>query len=289
MGLSAAETSFRHEVCFIIQVMRRIAFIIAFLLGIFVSAQAVVYTDVSCQVAGILNDARKSPVVYAKNTLGIDEKRLKNLWGSWFLEDLSRGEAELQCDARLYRAAKKVAEGILQRLDLTYPNIYTLESLIQNEGFNPFMAGRAVSAFFFENFVPEDEALRVLLKHLLKNAFLKRNVQSEAVLYPLYRSVGAVLVSDSFEYEGEVYNGYLLVVLLGVEKGDVSGYIVAGWGYKPGYDSIFSLEDATNRSPVVFGDGSYYFKAKPGTYLLKENGNTFAFTLVKPVRLDFLP
>ena len=288
MVLCVAGTSFRHKLCFNFRVMRRTVLIIVFFFLCYLPVGAVDYLDVSCSVADALNQMRRSPVSFAESNFGVKESDLEKIWSGWFFDDLARGEFSLKCDPRLYRVARKAAAGILTQQDLNYPNVYTLEYMASEEGFAPFMLTKVVSVLFFENLVPEDKALTLLLEHLLKSAILRKNTQSEALLYPLYNSLGAVMASDSFEADGHLYNGYLLVLVLGVEREDVSGYIVAGWGYKPGYHEIFSWEDRFERKPVVFGDGSYLLKAEPDTYLLKDDGNVFAFTLIKPVRLDFI-
>ena len=85
----------------------------------------------------------------------------------------------------------------------------------------------------FENFIPDEEAVRLLLYHLIREALLADS-RAELFLSPCFTHAGAAYVFAQVELESRTYNAYVLAVELGVSAESrppvILGRVAAGDG-----------------------------------------------------------
>jgi len=175
------------------------------------------YKELSPQALVRINAFRAHPLKFA-SLFGLTEETVREKWGALGPEVL-QGLPPLIEDPDLTEILETyITQGA------------SLEALLSHQAdgrtpelrlllLKPLFSSEVLLATAFENYLPPEAALEILLDYLFRGALENRLPQGVTLLFPLYQRAGLVLAADQVPLKpgGPLYNVYLLGLLLTVE------------------------------------------------------------------------
>ena len=219
------------------------------------------------EVVAELNHFRAAPLEFISLT-GKDLKEIKALWPEKLFEGLKKGSPPLVEDEALSRVAQRRAEDIFDT-GLPLPEDFEkgLFDELKAEGLKPLFYRESYVIMAFENPLPEDEILRILLDSLFKNA-LEYDTNDATLLFPCWRKVGYSLATGEIEIDGTPYHGAALVLVFSIDAKE-EGARLFGVVYKVDDEAPVPLSAALARINLAFGEGKKETMSFPdGSYCI---------------------
>ncbi len=204
--------------------MRLLSVIIGFL--IFLSSfswaqegqveELILFDDVAHQALEQVNAFRQAPLLWAKEN-GLLFEEITPLWEPSELSAFEQGLSPLTWNESLANAARKHLLDLIQSLSSqTFPAL-TPEERASFAGYAPLLVGQGINVLLFEHFISPEEALKILLQGLFRDALKKETAEGAPFLFP-YEDLGAALAGGRLVLEGKAYNFYALCVYFGLSK-----------------------------------------------------------------------
>jgi len=185
-------------------------------------AKDIHFFDVQEELLNRINELRTHPLSVARN-LGLDIIEISRKW-----QGIRFDVSILPFD--LNENLNKMAENhIIEMVTSGYighkSNLgQTLEQRAEYFGYNGIFNGESISVFCFENFVSVDNAIDVLWRDMVKDAFYRISAEGAPLLFPLYKDLGVALAGTQITLNGNTYNAYILCIEFGIPQ--FSGYLV---------------------------------------------------------------
>jgi len=185
--------------------------LVASLAPVPVFADAQILQDRAVEFLLQINQARRDPLACAER-LGIDEETVRTTFAdqSWILD---QGLPPLAWNNQLVSSAATHGRDMFDRLYYSYitPEGATVEQRINATGYQAAFVGETMNALFFVNYVPVDDALRLLVDSMLRDE-LSGNPDVEMNIFsPDVSEVGISFFAESINLSGRHPHVYLLL------------------------------------------------------------------------------
>jgi len=225
-------------------------------------AKNIHFFDVQEKLLNRINELRAHPLSVARH-LGLDIIEISRKWqGIRF--DVSILPFDL--NENLNKMAKNhIIEMVTNGYIGHKSNLgQTLEQRAEYFGYNGIFNGESIAVFCFENFVSVDNAIDVLWRDMVKDAFYRISAEGAPLLFPLYKDLGVGLAGGQITLNGNTYNAYILCLEFGVPG--FSGYFLGRIFHEhplPEYSisnlQIIGFHNGNFFSKIIcFQDGSFY-------------------------------
>ncbi len=289
--------------------MRRLWWVIFFGLWLWSSGAWAVdlffYDDLEPVILERVNSFRQDPWQEAE-VLGLNREEISHLWPAEDLSRWSEGLSPLSWNPLLAQMAQNFLQELLE--DLRWEHLsregWGPEERAQQLGYEPLLLGESLAILLFENYLPPERALSLLLEGLFRDALRRKSPEGAPFLFPPYQELGAALVGGQIFLEGQGFNFYALCLEFGLPR-DPTKPVLVGRVYQKNKDSkiplpgsrilLFNQEHRVLGRAFDYPDGSFYFeifqggpimlvaRAPEGDRLVKRS-----FTFFKATRIDLM-
>ena len=185
-------------------------------------AKDIHFFDVQEELLNRINELRTHPRVIAQQ-LGLNPLIIGQTWQEM---DFRVPFYQVELNENLTEMAKA---HIIEMIDKEYIGHQsdagnTLEQRARYFGYNGIFNGESIAVFCFENFVSVDNAINILWRDMVKDAFYRISAEGAPLLFPLYKDLGVALAGTQITLNGNRYNAYILCIEFGIPQ--FSGYFV---------------------------------------------------------------
>lgn len=196
-----------------------------FLLTTIAQVFAVEFTflNVNDKVVEYLNSVRSNPMDYIVNK-SLDQSKIKNSWGDNYYNYFSSDLGELNSNNFLKAATELHIKDMFENVYFAKVSPFdnsSLDTRLQDVGGKFLYQSDAIMALAFENYVPVEKAISVMMDQIVMTAFYGLSVgENKGLLVDKYDSIGSSVGAAQMELDGKLYNVYLISVAVGL---DISG------------------------------------------------------------------
>jgi len=203
---------------------------------------------------------------------GMEEKSPCLTTSQWSPLELSE-PLNLAAQEFLRRAVEEMAFSHVLP-DGSYP-----KSRVEEQGYAALFVGESLAYLGFENYLPPEKALEIVLNWLLENAPQQQVPESAPFVFPAYRDFGMAMAGVTISIEDRIYNFYLFCFLFAVPL-EEEGEFILGRFYDDrdqnglptpeeglaGVRVFFSpLEGGESAETCTLADGSFFLPvSSPG-------------------------
>jgi len=145
---------------------------------------------------------------------------------------------------------RAVAEMAFSHLlpDGSYP-----KSRVEEQGYPALFVGESLAYLGFENYLPPEEALEIVLNWLLENAPKQQGFpESAPFVFPAYRHFGMAMAGVTISIEGQAYNFYLFCFLFAVPGGEEGSFVLGRFYDDQDQNGVFTPQEGIEGVRVRF-------------------------------------
>ena len=223
------------------------------------------------QLQAEVNSFRLEPLKWAQeNQLSVEE--VKSLWKDLFFI-LEQGLTPLSWDETLAWVARNHLEDLFSHLFVGHLSSEGLnpEERARRAGYRLLLLGESEAFILFENYLPPEKALELLLRRLFQDALLRKSPEGAPFLFPPYEELGAAFLGGQILLGDKTYNVYGLCLEFGLPANTPQPLLV-GWVYDkssldkplpenglPNAELTLGSGSESIGQTFTFPDGSYFF------------------------------
>lgn len=181
------------------------------------------FLDVNEKVVEYLNIVRSNPMAYIMGK-SLDEAKIEDSWGENYHDYFSVSLGELNSNDFLKAASEMHVKDMFENVYFAKVSPFdnsSLSSRLQELGGKFLYQSDAIMALAFENYVPVEKAIAIMLDQIVMTAFYGLSGgENKGLLVDKYDSIGSAVGAAQMELDGKFYNIYLISVATGL---DISG------------------------------------------------------------------
>ena len=209
------------------------------------------------EVLSRINQARSDISGEAVN-LGMNLEAMNESVGPDIMSIPDSGLALLALNPILSMAAQAHVDDMKSRLyySVVSPDGLTVEDLARDFDYQPALVTENLGALAFVTFISSTEAVGFMLDKIISDALQSFSRGEDPSLFDtVFRDVGVGLAGFQWEFDGTVYNIYVMSVVFGLSAEDTGCYGVVGY--------IYHDFDANGRYTPGEGLGGIHIILKP--------------------------
>ncbi len=126
------------------------------------------------------------------------------------------------------------------------------QSRVEEQGYTPLFVGESLAYLGFENYLPPEKALEIVLGWLLENAPDQQVPESAPFVFPAYRDFGMAMAGVTISLEGKTYNFYLFCFLFAVPIEDEGAFILGRFYDDRDQNGLPTPEEGLALVPITF-------------------------------------
>jgi hypothetical protein len=123
---------------------------------------------------------------------------------------------------------------------------------VRAQGYEPLLVGESLAYLGFENYLPPEEALSVVLDWLLSQALLQETPEAAPFVFPAYRHFGLAMAGVTISIEGQTYNFYLFCFVLAVPAQEDFSFTIGRLYDDRDQDGVATPEEGLAGVKVIF-------------------------------------